>query len=517
MTDIKKKLFGVDSLIKAIFIKHTVLSVGFFFKQRKGVAMKNLFYRTLFLVTVIFSALVSFISAQEDQKKEEIQFTNLWEGKLKISTAALRIVLKTFNNPDGTPGAYLVSPDQGANNIPVTMITITEDSLKFAVQPIGAFYSGRINKDSALVRGIFKQGALTLPLLFTEVKRPQEPKKPYPYNDEEVTFENKSANITLAGSLTYPEGEGKYPAVVLITGSGPQDRDETLAGGINHKPFLVLSDYLTRNGIAVLRYDDRGIGKSKGNFAVSTTEDFATDAQAAVEYLKTRKEIDPKKIGIAGHSEGGLIAPMVAVNSSDVSYIVLLAGPGLPGKDILLLQAKLISKAEGEKTEMIDKSSQLNEKIYDAVLSEENNTVAEKKIRALYDDFYNSLNAEEKKDADSRKQIIEQGIKQLTKPWFRFFMKFDPRPTLENVTVPVLALNGEKDLQVPPKKNLVEIEKALKTGGNKNFKIVELPNLNHLFQTAKTGALTEYGTIEETFSPDALKIIKDWILEVTKR
>lgn len=485
--------------------------------------MKNLFYRTLFLVMVILLAQSNFISAQEDQKKDEKQFTNLWEGKLKISTAALRIVLKTFNNPDGTPGAYMVSPDQGANNIPVTMITITEDSLKFAVESIGAFYSGKINKDSALVRGIFKQGALTLPLLFkkveklTEVKRPQEPKKPYPYNNEEVTFENKSANITLAGSLTYPEGEGKYPAVVLVTGSGPQDRDETLAGGINHKPFLVLSDYLTRNGIAVLRFDDRGIAKSKGNYAAATTEDFATDAQAAVEYLKARKEIDPKKIGIAGHSEGGLIAPIVAVNSSDVSYIVLLAGPGLPGKDILLLQAKLISKAEGEKTEMVDKSSQLNEKIYDAVLSEENNTVAEKKIRALYDDFYNSLNAEEKKDADSRKQIIEQGIKQLTKPWFRFFMKFDPRPTLENVTVPVLALNGEKDLQVPPKENLVEIEKALKTGGNKNFKTVLLPNLNHLFQNCTTGSPTEYGTIEETFSPDALKIIKDWILEVTKR
>lgn len=481
------------------------------------------FFKNLFVVSLLlFLGVNNYTSAQEDLKKDEKQFTSLWEGKLKISSVSLRLVLKTFKNDDGSLGAFLDSPDQGANNIPVSSITMTEDSLKFAIQTIGASYNGKFIKDSALVKGTFKQGAMILPFdlkkieKLTVINRPQEPKKPYPYNDEEVTFENKTANITLAGSFTYPKNGGPFPAVVLVTGSGPQDRDETLAGGINHKPFLILSDYLTRNGIAVLRYDDRGIGKSKGVFALSTTEDFATDAQAAVEYLKTRKEVDPKKIGIAGHSEGGLIAPIVAVNSNDVSFIILLAGPGLPGKDILLLQAKLISKAEGEKTEMIEKSSLLNEKIYDAVLSEENNTVAEEKIRALYDDFYNSLTAEEKKEADGRKQMIEQGIKQLTKPWFRFFMKFDPRPTLENVTVPVLALNGEKDLQVPPKENLTEIEKALKAGGNKNFKTILLPNLNHLFQTANTGSPTEYGTIEETLSPHALKIMKDWILEVTK-
>ncbi len=481
------------------------------------------FLKNLFVVSLLlFLGVNNYVGAQEEQKKDEKQFTSLWEGKLKISSVSLRLVLKLFSNSDGSLGAFLDSPDQGANNIPVSSITMDEDSLKFAIQTIGASYTGKIYKDSVMVKGTFKQGGMVLPLdlkkieKLTEVKRPQEPKKPYPYNDEEVTFENKTANITLAGSFTYPKSGGLFPAVVFVTGSGPQDRDETLAGGINHKPFLILSDYLTRNGIAVLRYDDRGIGKSKGVFATSTTEDFATDAQAAVEYLKARKEVDPKKIGIAGHSEGGLIAPMVAVNSSDVSFIVLLAGPGLPGKDILLLQGRLISKASGEKEEAINKGMKLNEKMYDAVLSEENNTVAEEKIRALYDDFYNSLTAEEKKEADGRKQMIEQGIKQLTKPWFRFFMKFDPRPVLESVTVPVLALNGEKDLQVPPKENLVEIEKALKVGGNTNFKIVELQNLNHLFQTARTGSPSEYGTIEETFSPDALKIIKDWILEVNK-
>ncbi|MCX6169656.1 MAG: alpha/beta fold hydrolase [Ignavibacteriales bacterium] len=484
--------------------------------------MKNLFYGMFMFLTAFFFALDKSINAQEAQKKDEKQFTSLWEGKLKISTVSLRLVLKTFNNEDGSLGAYIDSPDQGAKNIPVTTITLTEDSLKFAVQSIGASYIGKIYKDSLLIKGTFKQGALSLPFelkkidKLTEIKRPQEPKKPYPYNDEEVTFENKSANITLTGSFTFPKGEGKFPAVVLVTGSGPQDRDETLGGGINHKPFLVLSDYLTNNGIAVLRYDDRGIGKSKGNFATATTLDFATDAQAAVEYLKTRKEVDDKKIGVAGHSEGGLIAPMVAVNSHDVSYIVLLAGPGLPGKEILLLQGRLISKASDGKDEEIDRSMNLNEKIYNIILSEEDNSLAEKKIKTAYEEFYNTLDSAEKKAADTQKPIVEQSLKQLTSPWFRFFMKFDPRSTLESVTVPVLALNGEKDLQVPPKEDLAEIEKALKAGGNKNFKTVLMPNLNHLFQTAKTGSPNEYGSIEETFSPDAMKIIKDWILDITK-
>ena len=480
--------------------------------------LKNVITISLLLLLVVNN----FIVAQADQKKDEKQFTSLWEGKLKISSVSLRLVLKLFKNSDGSLGAFMDSPDQGAKNIPVSSITMNDDSLKFAIQTIGGSYSGKIYQDSALVKGTFKQGGMALPLdlkkidKLTEVNRPQEPKKPYPYNDEEVTFENKSANITLAGSFTYPQGRRKYPAVVLVTGSGPQDRDETLAGGINHKPFLILSDYLTRNGIAVLRYDDRGIAKSKGNFATATTEDFATDAQAAVEYLKTRKEIDPKKIGIAGHSEGGLIAPLVAVNSSDVSFIVLLAGPGLPGKDILLLQAKLISLANGEKEEDVDKATKLNEKIYDVILSESDNAVAEKKIKSLYDEFVNALSPDKKKEVEDGKPMFEQSIKQLTNPWFRFFLKFDPRPVLENVTVPVIALNGEKDLQVPPKENLAEIERALKSGGNVNFKTVLFPNLNHLFQTAKTGSPTEYGTIEETFSPEALKMIKDWIIQITK-
>ncbi len=475
-------------------------------------------YFTLFLVLLCLGA-NNFLIAQENQKKEEKKFTSLWEGKLKISSVSLRVVLKVFNNSDGSPGALLDSPDQSANNIPVSSITMTEDSLKFVVQTIGASYTGKIYKDSALVKGTFKQGAMVLPLdlkkidKLVEIKRPQNPQKPYPYNDEEITFENKSANITLAGSFTYPKGDGKFPAVVLVTGSGPQDRDESL---MNHKPFLVISDYLTRNGIAVLRYDDRGIGKSKGNFASATSEDFATDALAAVEYLKTRKEIDPKKIGVAGHSEGGLIAPMCAVNSNDVSFIVMLAGPGVSGKDILILQTELIMKAEGSKDEEINKAVEQNKRFYKVITEETDSTLMYKKLLAMYDEYVSKLGEDEKMKPENSKESFDRAIKTLLSPWFRFFIKYDPQPTIEQVTVPVLALNGEKDLQVPPFQNLPEIEKALKAGGNKNFKTLELKGLNHLFQPAKTGGVSEYGNIETTFSEDALKIMKDWILSVTR-
>lgn len=456
----------------------------------------------------------------EKKSSDEKQYLSYWEGKLKITAVVtLRLVLKPFKNDDGSLGAHLDSPDQGAKNIPASLFSMTEDSLKFEVKNIGARYSGKIYKDSSLIKGTFKQGTLDLPLELKKVDkvveliRPQNPKKPYPYNEEEVVVENKTAKITLAGTLTTPKGAGPFPAVVMVTGSGPQDRDESL---MNHKPFLVISDHLTRNGIAVLRCDDRGIGKSKGNFSTATTEDFATDAEAGVEFLKTRKEINSKKIGVIGHSEGGLIAPIVAVSSKDVAYIVMLAGPGLPGKDILLMQERLISKVSGEKDDQIDKMILLNGKIFDAILNEPDNAAADKKIKAIYEESYNTLTAEEKKIADSQKATIEMNMKQLTTPWFRYFMKYDPRPTLENVTVPVLALNGGNDLQVPPKEDLAEIEKALKSGGNKNFITVELPGLNHLFQHSKTGAVSEYGQIEETFSPEALKIISDWILQITK-
>ena len=469
---------------------------------------------------LIFVIILSFLGilnsfAQQTEKKYE----SLWEGKLKIGAVELRVVFKLYQNEDKSYGADLDSPDQGAANIAASSASVTSDSIKVEIKRIGASFAGAIVKDSALVRGIFKQGSLNTPLLLkqveklTEVKRPQTPQKPYQYNEEEITFENKEANITLAGTLTYPKGEGKFPAVVMVSGSGPQDRDEALMG---HKPFLVIADYLTRNGIAVLRFDDRGIAKSKGSFATATSADFATDALAAVEYLKARKEIDSKKIGIAGHSEGGMIAPMCAVNSSDVSFIVLLAGTGVSGKDVIVLQTELIVRVNGAKEEDVQKAKNENIRIFSVVAEDTDSLQMFNKLLAMYNDDISKMSDEEKKKPENSKESYDRNVKQILSPWFRFFIKYDPRPTLEQVTVPVLALNGGKDLQVDPKQNLPEIEKALKAGGNKNFRTVELPGLNHLFQPTQTGSPNEYATIETTFSEDALKIMKDWIISVTK-
>lgn len=481
--------------------------------------MKKIFLLFFFVVSAF-----SPFYAQNNQEKTAAQKTrqerkieSIWEGKLSIQSVSLRLAVKIYKKDDGLIGGFLDSPDQGIKDIPISSISMTEDSLKFTITAIRASYAGKLDKTAMTFVGVFKQANNELPLELkkvekvTEVIRPQNPVKPYPYNEEEVAFENKKANIILAGTFTFPSRGNNFPVVVLVTGSGPQDRDETL---LNHKPFLVISDYLTRNGFAVLRYDDRGIGKSKGNFARSTTEDFAGDALAAVEYLKTRKEINKKKIGIMGHSEGGIIAPMCAARSKDVAFIVLLAGPGVPGKEIIMRQAELIARAQGEKEENITKALTINKMLYDIVVSTSDSSLAAFKLNQAIDNFTASLSDEEKKNSEFKKEAMAAGIKQILTPWFRFFIKYDPRQDLVKLKIPVLALNGERDLQVDPKQNLPEIKKALNKAGNKKFKTIEIPGLNHLFQTVNKGTISEYGELEETFSPKALEIIKEWLIKI---
>jgi uncharacterized protein len=338
------------------------------------------------------------------------------------------------------------------------------------------------------------------------LNRPQEPKKPYPYDEEEVAYENKRDGVKLAGTLTFPRGKGPFPAVLLITGSGPQDRDESLLG---HKPFLVLADYLTRQGIAVLRVDDRGVGGSTGSVPNSTTENFAADVMAGVEFLRARKEIDPKQIGLIGHSEGGLIAPMVAAQNGDVAFIVLMAGAGLTGEEILYMQGAMIMKASGASAGQLAKQRATQESMFKILKEEKDPAAAEKRLR---EEMSKSLTEEEKKKSE---QTIAAHIKLANTPWFRYYLTLDPRPALRKVKCPVLALNGENDLQVSANENLREIGAALKAGGNNDVTIARLPKLNHLFQTSETGSPNEYIKIEETIAPVALKTIGDWILKRT--
>jgi uncharacterized protein len=342
--------------------------------------------------------------------------------------------------------------------------------------------------------------------------RPQEPKPPFPYYQEDITFENPKAGIKLAGTLTLPARKGNFPAVVLISGSGPQNRDEEVYG---HKIFLIIADYLTRNGIAVLRYDDRGTHQSQGNFTTATTEDFSTDAESAVAYLKTRKEINHGQIGLAGHSEGGLVAPMVAARSKDVAFMVLLAAPAMQLDTLLLLQQATLYRILKFPEAEIQKS----QKIMAGALAIVTRSTHPATLRRELTNYIKT-NPDSLSLSATRQMTMEQAqnitINMLATPWSRYILTYNPMLALEKSACPILALNGEKDYQVPPKENLAGIEAATLRGGNKNVKIVELPGLNHLFQECKTGSNDEYQRITQTFSPLALKEMSDWIIHVTR-
>lgn len=475
---------------------------------------KSAFIIGIFVALILITALSALGKGAETEDIEGV-----WMGTLKVSVVELRILFKINANADGTLAATMDSPDQGAENIAVSKVTFENGRLYLESKVIQGTYEGQIKEDGS-IEGKWQQGGISFPLLLKRIDeapklhRPQEPKKPYPYIEEEVTYENEKAGIKLAGTLTLPHSEGPFPAVILITGSGGQDRNETVFG---HRPFLVLADYLTRRGIAVLRVDDRGVGGSTGNLFESTSEDFAGDVLTGVNYLKSRKEVNPKKIGLIGHSEGGIVAPIAAARSSDVAFIVLMAGMGLTGEEIIHLQSDLILKTVGASDKVLAIQRTSSEQIFEILKHEKDNTIAEKKIRKIMADILAKLSKEEKDAMGASEATIEIQLKMLLSRWCRFFLTYDPRTALMKVKCPVLAINGQLDLQVPPKENLSAIEGALKTGGNTNYTIQELPKHNHLFQRAKTGAISEYAKIEETISPIALKAITQWILKQTSR
>jgi uncharacterized protein len=389
-------------------------------------------------------------------------------------------------------------------------VTRNGESLKMELKRIGGVFEGKISQDLTTIAGNYSpQSGGNLPLVLKRAKnaaelerrRPQDPKKPYPYSEEQVTYQNKSAGITLAGTLTLPPGKGPFPAVLLIAGSGHNDRDESLMG---HRPFLVLADYLTRKGIAVLRVDKRGVAKSGGNYLTATTADFASDAEAGVAYLKSRPEIARRKIGLIGHSEGGSIVPMIAARNPDVAFIVMIAGTGVSGLEILVEQSTILSEASGKSHEEALRNGAKEREILTLITQEKDEAVLEKTLR-------------EKLAGDVPAGQLDAQIKQITSPWIRFMLVYDPATELRKVKCPVLVLNGDKDVQVLASQNLPPIKKALEAAGNKDFEIDELPGLNHLFQTAKTGQPSEYPEIEETMSPVVLEKIASWILQRSGR
>ncbi|MBA3805697.1 MAG: alpha/beta hydrolase [Acidobacteria bacterium] len=454
-------------------------------------------------------------SANSQARAQGIE--GIWLGTLDANGVKLRLVLKVSKGPGGKFRGMLDSLDQGANDLPIDTLSFDAGRLRFEMRALGASFEGTMNKDGTEISGQFQQGG-SLPLIFKRtdkvpaLNRPQEPQKPFPYDEEEVVYENKRDGIKIAGTLTRPRTGGPFPAVLLITGSGSQDRNETIMG---HRPFLVLSDYLTRKGIAVLRVDDRGVGGTSVGTPNDTDENFVADALAGVEFLKTRKGINPKQIGLVGHSEGGMIAPMAAVESKDIAFIVMMAGLGVPGDRLILLQNELLSKAEGAGDESRAQSRVMYTRIFAILKEEKDNAAAMKKIQAALEQQLGQMTEAQKQAFAPIKAIIDAQTGMYVTPWFRFFLLYDPRPVLIKVKCPVLAINGERDLQVAPEENLAGIRDALKAGGNKDYTIIQLSALNHLLQTSKTGAVSEYLTIEETMSPTALETIANWILKRT--
>ena len=434
----------------------------------------------------------------------------VWQGALEGNGMRLRLQLHVSHDDQKQLVAALDSPDQGVSGLPAIHVIQKDASFHFEIPVVSGVYDGTLNAAKTAITGSWTQNNVEQKLdfrrsdQFLELVRPQNPVKPYPYKEEEIAFPNGKAKISLAGTLTLPRAPGPFPAAVLLSDSGPHDRDESIVG---HRPFLVLADHLTRKGIAVLRFDKRGIGKSTGDYANATTEDFAGDAEAALVYLKTRKEVDPKKTGLIGHGEGGVIAPLVAAHSSDVAWIVLLAGPGLNGEDTLLLQSELILKTAGVDDEQIAKTREFNKQTYALVRQEKDTATLQAKLSDLVENSGMS--------ASLPPAALQSQVRLMVSPWFRFSLDYDPVPTLQKTVCPVLALNGEKDLQVAPKENLAKIQKALQDGGNKDFQTAELPGLNHLFQHSPTGSPTEYGSILETMAPEALNAASDWVLKHT--
>lgn len=440
--------------------------------------------------------------------------TGTWNGALEVSGMQLRIVFHVSED-NGTYTSTMDSPDQGAFGIETDETKVNGNEINIKVNKLKIDMTGTFDPETNVINAEFKQGPMKLPLKLTreEVKekvynRPQEPTS-FDYKVEEVTFINENGGHKLAGTLTIPK-DGKFEKVaILVSGSGPQDRNEEL---LQHKPFLVLSDYLTRNGVAVLRYDDRGVGASEGDFKLATSDDFAFDAEAAMAFLKNREDMAGKKIGIIGHSEGGMIAPIVA-SRTDIDFIVLLAGPGTSLDQLLKDQTRLISEVEGESADDIASSLEGLDATFKVLAAneeksnEEVSMVLQKELVKLL----NGLDEKKKEEIGDLEEYAKSQADGMTTNWFRFFIHFSPKDYLTKVHCPTLAVNGSLDLQVPSEDNLNAISKYLSQAGNTNFAIKEFEGLNHLFQKTETGAPSEYVKNEETFNEGMMKFVTNWI------
>jgi pimeloyl-ACP methyl ester carboxylesterase len=450
-----------------------------------------------------------------------VDLTGSWLATLGVPPMSIRLILNFERGADGEWTGTVDSPDQGGIGIPITSVTVTGRHVAVRLDVIGLDIAGDVSEDGQTLTGAIGQAGANVPVVFekqpgpVDYRRPQDPVAPFPYDSVEVTFPSEDPGVTLAGTLISPRGAGPFTTVVLLTGSGQQNRNEELA---NHRPFLVLADALARANLAVLRFDDRGIGGSSGDFAAATSLNFAADARGAVDYLRSQTQVPVGSIGLVGHSEGGIVGPLAADGNAEVRFLVLLAGPGVDGETTILSQSRAIAAAQGATPAELDADEAQQRAVYacyrtpgaveadagtDAGALADAGEVSEADLDTC---LRRELAAAGLSDADMAPLLAE-----LESPWRRFFVTYDPVPVLQRSQVPVLALNGSLDLQVLADVNLPPIRAALEEAGNPSSLVTELPGLNHLFQHATTGAPDEYGTITETMSPDVPAQIIEWI------
>ncbi len=429
-------------------------------------------------------------------------------GTANIGATPLRMAIHIAPNAGGVWSGTLDSLDQGATGIPISKLTVENGVVRFGN------FEGTLNASGTEISGKLMRGNGAVPIVFQKVdridvlNRPQLPNRPYPYNEEEVEFENELHKIRLVGTLTWPRNALKpLAAAVLVSGSGPQDRDSTMFG---HQPFLVLADDLTQRGFAVLRLDDRGVGKSTGQPGAATLEQLAQDTALAIDYLRSRKEVNPKEIGIIGHSEGGYIAPMAAV-MNDAAFVVLLAAPGVPGDELLYAQGEAALNAAGAAKNVHERQSQLQHMLFNAVLNEGDPVKLETRLRASIVRFKASLTPGELAATPNFDQQMETEIRRMLVPELQSLIRHDPTPVLKGLTCPVLAIGGTLDTQVPSRQNLPAIAAALAEGTTGDYEILSLPKLNHLLQPARTGTIAEFATIEQTLASAVLDAIGNWL------
>ena len=433
------------------------------------------------------------------------QIEGYWKGEMNVGVQKLETAFDIKAVENGYAATFDV-PAQGAYDIPVDETLFQDGHLQLTMSAMGANYSGTLKDD--VIEGEFTQNGMTFPLNLarSEMKeqkktRPQDPQPPFHYQIEEVTFVNEKEGNTLAGTLTIPEGEGSFPAMVLVSGSGQQNRDEEL---MNHRPFWVIADYCARHGIAVLRYDDRGVGGSDGEVKNATSMDFSYDAEAAFDYLCKRKEINVTKVGILGHSEGGVINFMVSSRRPEVAFLVSLAGPSVNGIAVLKEQQAAILRASGMSEEMVQFNGNANAQMFDIIETSNDREEADTLLRQLLKGWgYNE-------------ELTEQTVGQMASPWMYYFLRYDPTDAIVKTNCPALLLNGSKDLQVIASQNLSGYEKIIAEHGKTNLTLRELPDLNHLFQHCETGSPNEYFEIEETISPEVLEMVVGFVKGIEK-